>query len=291
MLEQVYETIRGILFYELPKNGDGNTVVYDRVIKQYLFGDQEVIPSQPAIVIKGSTSKPQKYGQNLYKLTHTLTIQTWLQSDNKEVAERVSQEMAREVFESLLPHKRIWVLVKCPICQKKMMSPLHFTIAHPTLFAPYVATVTTNLTNMWLETHPATDTIPTFIDSGIARRAYELLEDDVRNNVSVPNLDSASKDRILYYLSDRRHVVRLISNVDSTDIKPSDDAMGKQILHAAEFSIIFEELVKLVSYGPDNVPTDSYSGNSSGVVLDAMVGIPRFTATAHFNSVTPNVGP
>lgn len=258
MLEQVYETVRGILFYELPKNGDGNTVVYDRVIKQFLFGDQEVIAEQPAIVIKGSTSKPQKYAQNVYKLTHTLTIQTWSQNDTKEVAERVSQEMARTVFEAMLPHKRMWVLAKCPICNKKIMSPLHFTIDHSVLFAPYVATVETTLTNTWLETHPSTDPTPPFVDSGVARAAYDLLDEDVRNSVAVPNLTQQAEDRILYYQSDKRRAIRLLYNVDITDIKPSDDGMGKQILHASEFSLTFEELVKQTSYGPDNVPTDAW---------------------------------
>jgi len=258
MLEQVYETIRGILFTELPKNSGGNAVVYDRVIKQFLLGDQEVIPEQPAVVIKGSTSKPQKYAQNLYKLTHTITVQTWAQNDTKETAERISQEMAREIFEALLPHKRIWVMVKCPICNKKIMSPLHFTIAHAVLFAPYVTTVETSLTNTWLETHPVTDPTPSFVDSGVARAAYDLLDVDVRNSVNVPNLTQQSLDRILNYQSDKRRAARLLYNVDITDIKPSDDGMGKQILHASEFSIVLEELVKQTAYGPDNVPTDSW---------------------------------
>jgi hypothetical protein len=258
MLEQVYETVRGILFHELPKNGDGKTVVYDRVIKQFLLGDQEVIAEQPAIVIKGSTSKPQKYAQNVYKLTHTLTIQTWSQNDTKEIAEKVSQEMARLVYEAMLPHRRIWVMVKCPICNKKIMSPLHFTTAHNILFDPYVTTVETALTNTWLETHPSTDPVPPFVDSGIAKAAYDLLDNDVRNLVNVPNLANDAKNRILYYQSDKRRAVRLLYNVDITDIKPSDDGMGKQILHASEFSLTFEELVKQTSYGPDNVPTDAW---------------------------------
>jgi hypothetical protein len=258
MLEQVYETVRGILFTDLPKNNAGQNVVYDRVIKQFLFGDQETIPEQPAIVIKGSTSKPQKYAHSLYKLTHTITIQTWAQNDNKEISERVSQEMARILFETLLPHKRIWVMVKCPICNKKIMSPLHFTLTHATLFAPYVTIVETDLTNTWLETHPSTDTIPPFVDSGVARAAYELLDTDVRNSVSVPNLTTQARDRILYYQNDKRRAVRFLYNVDMTDIKPSDDGMGKQLLHASEFSIMMEELVKQTAYGPDTVPTDSW---------------------------------
>lgn len=258
MLEQVYETVRGILFYELPKNGDGKTVVYDRVIKQFLLGDQEVIAEQPAIVIKGSTSKPQKYAQGIYKLTHTLTIQTWSQNDKKEIAERVSQEMARTVFEAMLPHKRIWVMVKCPICNKKIMSPLHFTTTHAVLFAPYVTTVETALTNTWLETHPFTDPTPPFVDSGVAKSAYDLLDEDVRNSVNVPNLTQQAKDRILYYQTDKRRAIRLLYNVDITDIKPSDDGMGKQILHASEFSLTLEELIQQKVYGPDNVPTSAW---------------------------------
>ncbi len=258
MLEQVYETIRGILFTELPKNNNGEAVVYDRVIKQFLFGDQEIIPSQPCIVIKGSTSKPQKYGQNLYKFNHTITIQTFSQNDTKEISERISQEMAREIFEALREHKRMWVMVKCPICSKKIMSPLHFTLVHDTLFAPYVNTVETSLTNTWLETHPVSDAIPSFVDSGIARAAYDLLSEDVRNDVSVPNLTVQAKNNILYYQSDKRKAIRLMYNVDISDIKPSDDGMGKQILHASEFSITLEELIQQTTYGPDNVPTDAW---------------------------------
>lgn len=258
MLEQVYETVRGILFSELPKNSSGNAVVYDREIKHFLLGDQEPIPEQPAIVIRGSTTKPQKYAQNTYKLTHTITIQTWAQNDTKETAERISQEMAREIFEALLPHKRIWVMVKCPICNKKIMSPLHFTLAHSTLFAPYVSLVESNLTNTWLETHPSSDTIPSFVDSGIARAAYDLLDADVKNDISVANLSQEAKDRIIFYQNDKRKAIRLLYNVDITDIKPSDDGMGKQILHSAEFSLTLEELIKQNSYGPDNVPTDAW---------------------------------
>jgi len=258
MLEQVYDTIRGILFYELPKNTDGKTVVYDRVIEQYLFGDQETIPSVPSIVIFGSTSKPQRYAHNINKLTHTVTIQAWNQSDKKEIAERISQEMAREIFEALLPHKRIWVLVKCPICNKKVMSPLHFTSAHAALFAPYVTIVETNLTNTWLETHTTDDPVPTFIDSGIARAAYDLLDDDVRNNVVVSGLSNDAKNRILSYQSKKRRAVRLLYNVEMTDIKPSDDGKGKEIMHSAQFTVSLEELVKQPAYGPDNVPTDAW---------------------------------
>lgn len=258
MLEQVYETIRGILFYELPKNGDGKTVVYDRVIKQFLLGDQEVISEQPAIVIKGSTAKPQRYADNLNKLTHTITIQAWSQNDSKEIAERVSQEMARTIYEALLPHRRIWVMVKCPICNKKILTPSHFTIAHSVLFAPYVTIAETALTNTWLETHSVDDVVPSFVDSGIARAAYDLMDEDVLNDVSVPNLTEEAKDRILYYQSDKRRAVRLLYNVDITDIKPSDDGMGKQILHASEFSLTLEELIQQKFYGPDNVPTDAW---------------------------------
>lgn len=138
------------------------------------------------------------------------------------------------------------------------MSPLHFTTAHNILFDPYVTTVETALTNTWLETHPSTDPVPPFVDSGIAKAAYDLLDNDVRNLVNVPNLANDAKNRILYYQSDKRRAVRLLYNVDITDIKPSDDGMGKQILHASEFSLTFEELVKQTSYGPDNVPTDAW---------------------------------
>lgn len=257
MLEQVYETIRGIIFYEFPKNGAGHPVIYDRVVQQFLFGDQEVLPSQPTIVIRGSTTKPQRYAQGVNKLTHTITIQTFAQNDKKETAERISQEMARQVFEVLLPHRRIWVLVKCPICNKKIMSPLHFTLDHSTLFAPYVTIVETELSDIWAETHSSP--APSFVDSGIARAAYDLLDEDVRNSVSVPNLTNQARDRILYYQSDKRRAVRLLYNTDMTDIKPSDDGMGKQILHAAEFSVTLEELVRQPAYGPDNVPTDSWN--------------------------------
>jgi hypothetical protein len=257
MLEQIYETIRGILFYELPKNNNNKVVVYDRVIKQFLLGDQEVI-EQPAIVIKGGTSKPQKYAYGINKLTHTITIQTWSQNDTKEISERVSQEMARLIYEALLPHKRIWVMVKCPICNKKIMSPLHFATVHSVLFSPYITTVETSLENTWLETHSSTDSMPSFVDSGVARAAYDLLSEDVRNSVNVPNLTTEARDRILYYQGDKRRPIRLLYNVDISDIKPSDDGMGKQILHASEFSITLEELIMQPSYGPDSVPTDSW---------------------------------
>jgi len=138
------------------------------------------------------------------------------------------------------------------------MSPLHFTTSHSVLFAPYVTTVETALANTWLETHPSTDPVPSFVDSGVARAAYDLLNEDVKNSVAVPNLTQQAKDRILYYQSDKRRAIRLLYNVDITDIKPSDDGMGKQILHASEFSLTFEELVKQTSYGPDNVPTDAW---------------------------------
>lgn len=259
MLEQVYDTLRAIIFNELPKNANGDCVVYDRVVQLFLFGDQQPIPNTPAIVIRGSTSKPEKIAQNLNKLTHTITIQTFSQNDNKEISERVSQEMAREIFTVLLSHRRIWVLVKCPICNVKIMSPLHFTIVHESLFAPYVETVTTDLTNTWLETHPSYESIPSFIDSGIARAAYDLLNVDVSNNVTVSGLTPDALARIIYYENDKRQVVRLLYNANMTEVKPSDDGMGQQILHSAQFSLMLEELVQQPAYGPDNVPTGFWS--------------------------------
>jgi hypothetical protein len=258
MLEQVYETIRAIIYNDFPKNGNDQPVVYDRIVKQFYLGDQEAIGEQPAVVIRGSSSKPEKYGQGYNKVTHTITIQTWAQTEKKEIAERMSQEMARIIWEILLPHKRIWVCVKCPVCNKKIMSPLHFTDAHSTLFTPYVTTAETEMTNTWLETHPASDPVPPFVDSGIARAAYDLLDEDVRNNVSVPNLTNAAKNRILFYQNDKRRAVRLLYNVDVSNIKPSDDGMGKQILHSAEFTLTAEELIKQASYGPDSVPISAW---------------------------------
>jgi len=258
MLEQIYETLRGIIWHEFPKNGSGKPIVYDKVIEGWYIGDRTLISDTPAIVVHGSTAKPEDVASNLVLYTHTITVGLWTTNDNKEITERNILEMTRSLQKALLPHRRIWVLIKCPICNKKIFTPLHFTADHNNVFGAYATAVQTDLANTWLETHPSSDPLPSFIDSGIARAAYERVYEDVRNNIAVPNLSNSAKNTILAYQAKSRDPIRLLYDVRISDIKPSDDGVEKENLHGATFTITAKELVKQPAYGPDNVPTGSY---------------------------------
>ena len=74
MLERVYDTIKGILFYEFPKNNNNQAVVYDRPITGFYVGDVGVKPNALSITIKNGSSSLKDIAMGLQEYEHSITI-------------------------------------------------------------------------------------------------------------------------------------------------------------------------------------------------------------------------
>ena len=255
MVEKIYDTIRGILYSALPKNAKNEVVVYDRPIKNWLIGDRDVVPSDTAVMLSGTTVNAKDVAFNIRELEYRITLTVFASADNQETSERLSLEMARIIHAVLLSHYRMWVIDLCPICGKFALSPEHLTIDHTALLAPYVTAAENALDDLWEETHDVSVAAPTPPASGVAADAFLRLYEDVRNDVVVTGLSTKARSNIKAMQRDLIEPIRLLYSVVMTDVKPSDDGKGQQLLHTAQFTISARELVKYPSFGPDNVPT------------------------------------
>ena len=255
MLERIYDTIRGILYYRMPKNAEGNVVIYDRVVSGWYFGDRDVKPSSLSIIVYGATVPVADAAFGMQEVEHRITIGTDAGSDNTENSERQAQELARVVFEVLKDYRTLWVMDLCPVCGKWSMTPRHFTEAHGTLMAPFVSATTTHFNTLWSQNHSSS--APTLPDSGLAADAFLRLYEAVRNGDNVANLSTEAEANILQMQKDLASPLRLLFDVKLTDSKPSDDGRGQQLLRQGEFTLSARELVKVVNRGPDDVPLEA----------------------------------
>ena len=155
MLERVYDTLRGILFYELPKNAKGEAVIFDRPVSGFFIGEAAVRPNGIAIVFKGASSPLKDISFGLQEYEHNVNIEVNVGADNIETTERVTQEATRIILSILRKHRRIWVVDICPMCEKFTLSPAHFTVDHSSVLNSYATTVTNEFNALWTETHPA----------------------------------------------------------------------------------------------------------------------------------------
>ena len=179
MLERVYDTLRGILFHELPKNAKGEAVIFDRTVSGFYIGEAAVRPNGIAIVFKGASSPLKDISFGLQEYEHNVNIEVNVGADNIETTERVTQEATRIILSILRKHRRIWVVETCPICEKFTLSPAHFTVDHNNILSSYATTVTNEFNTLWSETHPATLAAPTLPDSGKAAEAFIRMYNDV----------------------------------------------------------------------------------------------------------------
>ena len=95
MLEKVYDTLRGILYHELPKNAKNQLVIFDRPVTGFYIGEQAVKPNGISFTFKGSSSPLKDIAFGLQEFEHSLTIDISVGADNIETTERVTQEATR----------------------------------------------------------------------------------------------------------------------------------------------------------------------------------------------------
>ena len=257
MLERVYDTIRGILFHELPKNAKGEAVIFDRPISGFYIGDSAVRPNGIAIVLKGASSPLKDISFGLQEYEHNVTIEVNVGADNLETTERVTQEATRILLSILRKHRRIWVVDICPLCEKFTLSPAHFLLDHNNVLGSYATTVTNEFNTLWSETHPTNLSAPALPDSGKAAEAFIRMYNDVGAGTSVANLSTTARNNILRMQADNVEPVRMLYDVLCNDTKPSDDA-AKQLFRSGTITITAKELVRQIYFGPDNVPTTAY---------------------------------
>lgn len=258
MLERVYDTLRGILFYELPKNAKGEAVIFDRPVSGFYIGEAAVRPNAISIIFKGASSPLKDIAFGLQEFEHNVSIEINVGADNIETTERVTQEATRIILSILRKHRRIWVVDICPICEKFTLSPAHFTVDHNDILSSYVSTVTSEFNTLWSETHPANLAPPSLPDSGKSAEAFIRMYNDVGAGTSVASLSTKARNNILRMQADSVEPIRMLYDVNCNDNKASDDATGKQLFRSGNITINAKELVRQIYFGPDNVPTTAY---------------------------------
>ncbi|MBS1722342.1 MAG: hypothetical protein JSS66_04985 [Armatimonadetes bacterium] len=259
MLEDIYETVRGVLFNDWPKNSSDIPVIYDLPIKKWHLGEFTLTGlDTPTIVIKGESVGEKDAAYGTREEEFRLTITAYVQSASRELSERHAQEAARLLDTILRKHRRLWVVGICPICQKSTLSPQHFVIEHNDILAPYVTDVQDEFDDVWALTH--TSTAPSLGSSALSGLAFLAMYDSVidQTNPPITNLTAAARKRILSYKEKLRRPVRLLYDVAVTDAKTSDGGEGQQLLYAASLTLSAKELLRVAEYGPDNVPTASW---------------------------------
>lgn len=258
MLERVYDTLRGILFYELPKNAKGEAVIFDRPVSGFYIGEAAVRPNAIAVIFKGASSPLKDISFGLQEFEHNVSIEVNVGADNLETTERVTQEATRIILSILRKHRRIWVVDICPICEKFTLSPAHFVADHNDVLSPYVSNVTSEFNNLWFETHPSNLSPPALPDSGKSAEAFIRMYNDVGAGISITSLPLKAKNNILRMQADNVEPVRMLYDVLCNDNKSSDDATNKQLFRSGNITITAKELVRQIYFGPDNVPTTAY---------------------------------
>ena len=258
MLEKVYDTLRGILYHELPKNAKNQLVIFDRPVTGFYIGEQAVKPNGISFTFKGSSSPLKDIAFGLQEFEHSLTIDISVGADNIETTERVTQEATRIVLSVLRKHRRMWIVDTCPICNKFTLNPQHFTVDHNNIFSTYVTTVTNEFNNLWSDTHDPDISAPSLPASGLAAEAFIRMYNDVGAGVTVTNLGTTARNNILRMRTDNVEPVRMLYDVMCNDIKSSDDATNRQLFRNGTITIRAKELVRQLYFGPDNVPTTAY---------------------------------
>lgn len=257
MQQSIYETFQAILFSEMPKNSQGNVIVFDREIKGWNIGDRKLKPAIPSVSIFGLSLSKKEIASLTYEIEHNVTIKLETGNDNQTISSAVLQEFTRLVYEIFNKRRQIWVMTQCPFCLKKTLSPEHFILEHNNIFSHYVTTANTNASNLWAETHNTA--MPTLAQSRLAVMAFDLIYEKILNNQPVTGLTAEQKRNFEFLISTSMKPIRLLYDVKISDIKPTDNAIDKQTFHIGEISVHAMELSKIPSSGPDNVSTEAWS--------------------------------
>ena len=242
--------------YEFPNNTDGKPVVINDVVAGFQVGDTDISAAKaPTLIFQPiNTSSADKLNGSK-ELTHKIKISCWYMSSNTAQTQRRLLEMTRLVYEAMLNHRLVWVTFPCPICKSSIFTPQHYTIAHSAIMAPYVTDSNAHWSSIWAETKSGS--APSRSADAVAADAFLRLVTDVQNNVSVSGLSNEAKDNILYNISVDRRVIRFMYEVTLADL--TIDEMAKENLRGAHFTLTAKELIRQSTYGPQNVPTGSYT--------------------------------
>lgn len=338
MVEKIYDTIRGIIFTDFPKNTEGRPVVYDRVISHWIFGDQEILQAPLGVILRGTNSSIRDIGYGLREIEYTIGVTFYSSNDDKDTSERVIQEAARIAQNILKKHRSMWVCDLCPICNKLPLSPIHyidtgvitdvgittatipsgsssykvyvngyglgntgtaviklspglsgkvtnaeilscglgitqtsysdsyasltFTLSdgsgHSSLATTVINDYLTNVINQtnsyWAETH--TTSSPSYYDwAGMGQLTINQIIDDWAGGFPPAQLTYNSNWYANFnsVVNNEVTLVRMLQDIQVSDVKPSDDGMGKAFLHSAEFTLRGKEIISVDQFGPNNV--------------------------------------
>ena len=255
MLERIYDTIRAIIYYEMPKDINGKAIVFDRPITGWYFGERDIKNTNLSVTFKGGGSNLKDIGLGLQELSYSIKVEVDAGADNIEFSERLVQETVRLFLAIMRKHRRVWVVDICPICEKFVISPEHFIDEHNNILEPYVDGVIIDYETLWYETHPSTIAPNALIDSAKATEAFLRMYEDVRSDVNVTNLSNKAKANIKRMQSDYVEPIRILYDVICSDNQFSDDATNRALQKGGGLTITAKELIKQQYYGPDNVPT------------------------------------
>jgi hypothetical protein len=175
MTERIYDSIKGILWSSLPKNTNGEVLIYDRPIKNWYSGERQVIPDDCSVVISGKQVGESDYSFGNVLLEYQFIVTLYSGGGKFEPSLRIATEGQRKIIEALRNHRRMWVMDLCPICERYPISPEHFFSGsyHTDVFGKYggedgptgaAGAVYNLITTNWLKTHP-TSSVPGNVES------------------------------------------------------------------------------------------------------------------------------
>jgi hypothetical protein len=261
MLERIYDTFRGIIYYEMPKDYNGKAISFDRPITAWYYGERDVKNTNLSVTFKGGTGQLKDIALGLQEFTYKIVVEVDSGADNIEISERLTQETVRLMLSILRKHRRVWIVDICPICQKFTLSPIHFLNDHNDILDGYVTAVIADYNALWAETHPASIPPATLPDSAKATEAFLRMFEDVRNDVTVTGLSATARKNIKRMQSDFVEPIRILYDVSCNSNTFSDDSTGKALQKGGSIEITAKELVKQYAYGPDNVSTSAIRFN------------------------------
>lgn len=256
MLEKIYDTFKGILYNELPKDVNGKVVVYDKPVQNWFVGDREIKPGVMSVTFRNGSTEIKDISLGLLEYTHTFEIEITVGASNVDNSEKLAQEASRIFLAALKKHRRVWVVDICPICEKFTLSPSHYLITHGTIFNSVAIGVTTDYQTLWYQTHPVSIPPAALPQSGIATESLYRVWDMVSTGTTVLNLPTAALKNIQRMQTDMVDPIRVLYDVTYTKVSPSNDKV-EQLYRVASISVNCKELSRQVVYGPDNVGTDA----------------------------------
>lgn len=273
MIADIYTTLQAIIYEGLPKNGSSQPVVFDEPIIGWYKGDKSLISETPGIVFQAQPSSSKDIAFATKEYEHKILISCWHRSDGNALLEQKVAEFTRLIHEALLPHRRMWVLAKCPLCplsSKKILtkwslSPQHFVIGHSGILGNFSDTYSASGTNsyvakakhnsdlIWQQTHSTG--YSGFTDSKLAVGAFGLMYEDVRSGYNISGMPLATSGVIRAYQSNNVRPIRELFDCVLSDIKPVTQDNEKGLFRGGEFLLTAKELIVVSEFGPDNVST------------------------------------